>query len=189
MERIHENDVDCFLLQTKQIFAPPPKRDKQPSEWRSFPEFSIWIPKLFQSADKETADEIFWSENQPEILFLNPEQNTGITLQTLKEETPHAKELTIETIKQLLEKLDDRTVCYDMGQAENEIKVDWLEYKSFAIDGRVYNVLFLFNIGKEKMLGTFYCPFEEYGTWKPMIWDIMQTIKKSPSCVEKGLLY
>ena len=88
----------------------------------------------------------------------------------------------------MLENLDDRTVCYDMGQEENEIKVDWLEYKSFAIDGRVYNVLFLFNTGKEKMLGTFYCPFEEYGTWKPMIWDIMQTIKKSPSCVEKGLL-
>lgn len=84
----------------------------------------------------------------------------------------------IGDIRMLLEKLDDRTVCYGMGEEEGRIKVHWLEYKSFAADGRVYNVLFIFQAGQDWILGTFYCPFEEYGQWQPTVWEILRTIRE-----------
>ena len=51
--------------------------------------------------------------------------------------------------RMLLEKLDDRMVYYGMGEEEGSTKVYWLEYKSFAADGRVYNVLFVFQVGPD----------------------------------------
>ena len=35
------------------------------------------------------------------------------------------------------------------GDEEGSTKVYWLEYKSFAVDGRVYNVLFVFQVGPD----------------------------------------
>ena len=48
-----------------------------------------------------------------------------------------------------------------------------------AGDERVYNVLFFFQAGDRNILGTFYCLFEEYDRWKPMVWEMMQSIEVS----------
>jgi len=87
-------------------------------------------------------------------------------------------------MKQILEKIDNRIVCYGTGEEENETKVYWLEYKSFASDSRIYNVLFVFQTGNEWNLGTFFCPFEEYEQWKPAVWEIMRTVKEN---IDEGI--
>ena len=87
------------------------------------------------------------------------------------------KNISVRMREELLEKLDDRKVCYDMGTEGDEVKVHWLEYKSFAADDRVYNVIFLFRTGEKEILGTFYCPFGEYDRWKAAVWKMMQTIR------------
>lgn len=174
MERINENDVDCFLQQTEQVFAVLPAEEKLPEEWRQFPGFAIWIPGAFHLADRETAEEIFWSEGLPGTVFLTEGNTAGITLQKtgdINMADPAAE------IRQLLEKADGRIVCYGAGEEGDSPKVHWLEYKSFAADGRVYNVLFVFQAGQGWILGTFYCPFEDYGQWKTAIWEIMRTIR------------
>lgn len=181
MERINQNDVDCFLLQMERISAAPPQKEKLQEEWYRFPGFIMWIPEIFRLAEQETAEEIFWSENLPDALFLTEEKTAGITLQKMKDAVMQGEESgaeLIRNIRQLLEKLDDRTVCYGMGEEEGRIKVHWLEYKSFAADGRVYNVLFVFQAGQDWILGTFYCPFEEYGQWQPTVWEILRTIRE-----------
>ncbi len=175
MDRINEDDIDCFLLQMEQVFAALPEREKRQEDWRHFSGFTMWIPAAFHLADRETAEEIFWSENLPDKVFLTEGNTAGITLQEIEgvnEADP------VADIRKLLEKSDDRTVCYDAGEEGDRPKVHWLEYKSFAADGRVYNVLFAFQAGKDWILGTFYCPFEDYGQWKPTVWEIMRTIKE-----------
>lgn len=187
MERINENDVDCFLQQMEQMFAVQPKREKIQEEWRHFPGFIMWIPEAFQQADRETAEEIFWSENLPDILLLTEEKTVGITVQKLKDASIQWDEEAanpVDDIKQKLEKIDNRTVCYGTGEEGDGIKVYWLEYKSFASDSRIYNVLFVFRTGKEWNLGTFFCPFEEYEQWKTVVWEIMRTIKEN---IDEGI--
>lgn len=173
MERIDENDVDCFLQQMEQVFAVRQDREKQAEEWRHFPDFDIWIPEVFHPADSEAAAEIFWSEQTPDLLLAQGNA-AGMTLQ---EAAGGQAPDSMEDIRRMLERIDDRTVCYGSGE-EADGRVRWLEYKSFAADSRIYNVLFTFGAGEKEMLGTFYCPFEEYGQWKPVIWEIMRTIKE-----------
>ncbi|MDE6364004.1 MAG: hypothetical protein K2L86_07025 [Lachnospiraceae bacterium] len=175
MERISEEDVDCFLQQMEQLSAAVPVIEKRQEEWRHCQDFCIWVPEVFQRTDREKAEEIFWSEQLPDAVFINEDNTAGITLQRL--ETAEAL-ISMAEIRQLLEKLDDRIVFYDSGMETEGIKVHWLEYKSFAADVRVYNVLFVFGAGEKEILGTFYCIFEEYEQWKPVIWEIMQTIKE-----------
>ena len=175
MERINEEDVDGYLQQMELVFLAPPEREKRQEEWRHFEGYAMWIPDAFSLAGREAAEEIFWSENLPERLFLIEGNTAGITLQKMKGANTADP---IGDIRMLLEKLDDRTVYYGMGEEEGSTKVYWLEYKSFAADGRVYNVLFVFQAGPDWILGTFYCPFEEYGQWKPAVWEIMRTIRE-----------
>jgi len=182
MEKINENDIDYFLQQMEQVFAVQPKKKKMQEEWRHFPGFIMWIPETFQEAGREAAEKLFWSENLPDTLLLAEEKTAGITIQKLKDagaQWDEAGTNPVDDIKQVLEKMDNRTVCYGTGEEGDRIKVYWLEYKSFASDSRIYNVLFVFQAGKEWNLGTFFCPFEEYEQWKTAVWEIMQTIKEN----------
>ena len=82
-----------------------------------------------------------------------------------------------ERIRQVLSRMDGRTVFYDAGVEAEGTQVHWLEYKSFAADGRVYNLLFLFRCGDRKVLGQYFCPFEEYDRLKPLAWEIMRSVE------------
>ena len=92
-------------------------------------------------------------------------------MQSIEQEIQSGKE-----IKNQLSKLDNRIVCYDIGKTEGNVTVHWVEYKSFAGDERVYNLLFFFQIGNKNIMGTFYCLFEEYDIWKPLVWEMIQSI-------------
>lgn len=174
MERIDHRDLDFFLLRTQKAFAGEPEWEKKKAEWRSFYGFTVWIPECFSLADEEWKEAVFWSENRPDILFTTKEGTAGITMQVIEEEIGSGEE-----IKTRLRNLDDRIVCYDVGKTESDIKVHWVEYKSFAGDERVYNLLFFFQTGGRNILGTFYCLFEEYDRWKPVVWEMMRSIKES----------
>lgn len=174
MERIDYRDVDFYLQQIEAACAGKPVWEKRQEEWRSLYGFTIWIPACFSPADQETAEKIFWSKESPEFFFITQDATTGITMQTIEE-----KIQSPEVIKEQLLKMDSRIVCYDKGETEGSAKVQWVEYKSFAGDERVYNVLFFFQAGDRNILGTFYCLFEEYDRWKPMVWEVMQSIEES----------
>ncbi len=180
MEKIDEEDVDCFLLKMEQIRELEENRETDMGKWHRFSQCIIRIPAVFLPVEGTLAADIFWSENRPETMFLTEERTEGITLQELKEAEflwKEGEENPLEPVKKMLEKLDDRKVCYDMGTEGDEVKVHWLEYKSFAADDRVYNVIFLFRTGEKEILGTFYCPFGEYDRWKAAVWKMMQTIR------------
>lgn len=175
MERINEEDVDVYLQQMERVFVTPPERDKRQEEWRHFDGYALWIPDAFCPAGREAAEEIFWSENLPDRLFLTEGNTAGITLQKMKGVDTADP---IGDIRMLLEKLDDRTVCYGAGGEGSAVKAYWLEYKSFAADSRIYNVLFVFQTGEIWNMGTFFSVFEEYEQWKPTVWEMMRTIKE-----------
>ncbi len=182
MEKIDGEDIDYFLLQIEQNFKDKAQTNKGAEEWRQIMGFEIRMPEDFALADQETAAKIFWSENRPEILFLSEKERAGIVFQSL-DAMENFSEKTVENpmerMRSVLKKLDDRTVCYDMGETENEdsIKIYWMEYKSFTADDRVYNFLFLFQIRGQYILGKFHCPFEQYERWKPTVWEMIQSVR------------
>lgn len=141
--------------------------------------FHILIPNNFILADEDTAASIFWSDKRPTIILLTPGREAGITFQFLHNDNgKYEVELKERRagIRRVLERIDDRVVIYDMGESNKWIY--WLEYKTFAFNERIYNILFLFYAKEQVVMGTFFCKFEEYEKWKSVIFNMISTIKK-----------
>lgn len=181
MDRVNGGDIDYILLQAERQFRTKPKIKAEIGTRQQIMGFSICIPESMILLDKEKAAKIFWSQDRPEICFFSEYDMAGMTFQILEGTELLGKECSdnpMERIKEVLYKLDDRTVCYDMGEIQSEEKVYWIEYKSFAVDMRVYNLIFLYKMKEKEILGQFFCPFEKYDEWKPTLWEIIRSIKE-----------
>ncbi len=188
MEQVTYDDLDYFLNQMKRKFdAGAGKRSKSIEDTYREQDFgmgfSVRVPGEFEQADKESASEIYWSEKRPLIILTTPEREEGLTFQFLNEELadrglPGCR----ETVKRLVEQMDERCVFYSVGEQAGAV---WFDYKSFAKDQAVYNMVFLFQAGERKVLGTFYCIFETYDKWKPAVLEMLEAIKMKEETDER----
>lgn len=179
MERIKNDDFDFLLLQMKRKLAKDNADGKLKADTGNRQDFglgfTLQLPEGVEQADDKTASEIFWSEKRPDVILTSKNRKAGFTFQLMEDETPEESLVcSREKIKQLVGKIDERTVFYDMGETKEAL---WFEYKSFAGRTVVYNILFLFQAGEGKILGTFYCIFEKYDKWKPEVLKILETIR------------
>ena len=92
-------------------------------------------------------------------MVLCPKRCAGFTFQALEAEADlpvDDMEKAGNTAREVLRRADVKTVFYEQGQALAG-RVHWFDYKSFAKDGAVYNLMFLFPAETKVMMGTFYC--------------------------------
>lgn len=188
MDPVTNDDFDFILLHMKKKFELKPGK-KQKAIEDGFREhdfgmgFSVQIPGEFEQADEESASEIYWSEKRPLIILTTPERESGITFQFLNEEvTNETLSDCRKTVKHLIEQIDPRCVFYSMGETIESV---WFDYKSFAKNEAVYNMVFLFQAGQRKILGTFFCIFKLYDRWKPVVLKILETIKPKEDIDER----
>ena len=176
MEQIRNEDFDCFLLRMEREFNETVERKETDTGEKELGfGFRIRIPPDFREGSREEAEDIFWSEARPPVLFLTADRRAGITF--CRMETDAVADGCLEKVRQALQRADGRTVFYGSGIAGKDGDIKWLEYKSFASDERVYNLAFLFAAGEGGVMGTFYCAFEDYDRWNPVIFGMLHTIK------------
>lgn len=176
MEQMENEDFDCFLLRMEQEFnltGEPGGKDGGEKDFGFG--FRIRIPPDFREGSREEAEDIFWSADRPPVLLLTPDRRAGITFR--RTDADAAADGCLIKIRQALQRADGRTVFYGSGAAGKDGDILWLEYKSFASDERVYNLTFLFPAGGGCVMGTFYCAFEDYDRWKPVIFGMLHTLK------------
>lgn len=179
MEQVTNDDLDFILLRMKkEKFTED--GDKEGNFGMGF---SVRIPEEFKRADGENTSDIFWSEKRPEVILTSSKREEGLTFQLLNEEMDGEALLDCRKIvKQLIEQIDGRCVFYDMGEKSEAV---WFDYKSFAENEVVYNLVFLFQTGQRKILGTFFCLFKEYDKWKPIILNMLETIQTKEEIDER----
>ncbi len=181
MREISNDDFDSFFLRVKKALRQEEKFVS--GEVINFGMgFSIQIPQGFSVMDENQAAEIFRSENRPPVFFATPGRNEGITFQILEEKGNMEPEEYGKKAGQMLEQLDSRTVFYGSGM---EREAYWMEYKSFAAQEIIYNILFLFWAGGKMIMGTFYCLFQNYDIWKPDILHMLHTIRTEGTIDER----
>ena len=188
MEQVKYDDFDFFLNQMKKKFNEWTGNEHKLIEDAFIEQdwgmgFSVRIPEEFEQADEESAAGIFWSEKRPPVILITPKREKGLTFQFLDN---GIAEKTLsdcrKIIKQLVEQLDERCVFYSMGEESGSV---WFDYKSFAKNKTVYNMIFLFQAGGRKILGTFYCIFEIYDKWKPIVLKMLETVKTKEETDER----
>lgn len=105
-------------------------------------------------------------------------KQAGISFQLLEEWKEKKPEEGLEEVRQVLERLDQRTVFYEQGERQEGIPVFWMDYKSFAKRESVYHLAFLFSHKGKMVLGNFFCLFAQYGTWKKEILELLDQISE-----------
>lgn len=186
MEDIKEDDIDKVFLQIqKELQKIKPETKKREGESSGWPEFYglgfvIKIPGGFLEIGREKASSVFFSKNRPETILVNSKEHAGLTFQTARlEQGRLVTDLEVERngILQILKQAGGMYVFYDQGKAGGNVPALWFDYKSFAADERVYNMMFLFLSDGKLIIGTFYCIFKDYDRWKPNILTMLGTIQ------------
>lgn len=186
MEEVQDDDIDKVFLQIqKELQKIEPHTKKQggePSGWSEFngPGFAMKIPGGFEETGRKKASSVFFSKNRPEMILVNPHEHAGLTFQNAILEngmTVIDLEAEGERIRRILKQADGKNVFYDQGNVSGTIPALWFDYKSFAADERVYNMMFLILSDRKMMVGTFYCIFKDYDKWRPVILRMLETIQ------------
>ena len=176
MEQMENEHFDSFLLQMEHKFNGIGEKEERGTEEKDFGMgFQMWLPEEFKEGDKEEAADIFWSEERPPVLFLTSDRRAGLMFRQL--DGSAGASACREKVRHVIRRTDERTVFYSSGEAGKQGNILWLVYKSFASDERVYNLAFLFMAGEKCILGIFYCIFEDYEKWEPMVFEMLDTIK------------
>lgn len=176
MNKVKTSDIDRFIINRKRRFNGEDALETE-KEIRDFGlGFTVLIPNVFKESSGAEVSEIFFSENRPPIVLTAAEKHAGITFQALADSgLPEPSEMGMR-IRTRLDEIDSRMVFYESGSAGVNQDIQWMEYKSFAADERVYNLLFLFRAAHRMVMGSFYCIYKDYDTWKPLVLRMLDTI-------------
>ena len=184
MQKASSQDMDWMLQAMLRMYG----RDEEApadgtDEIRMFhgQGFCMELMEGFEETGEDMAGSVFLSGYRPEKLLICPGKHAGFTFQTLSteeiSENEHMENLR-EDLRRILMRLDRKNVFYEEGQVSGSLPVLWFDYKSFAADERVYNLMFLFQAGERLLLGTFFCVFRDYDRWKPEVLRVLKTVRE-----------
>lgn len=142
---------------------------------------SIMLPKTFVTLPTGMAHMKYPAETRPQIIksSLDTSINFGFSWIPQDMDEEHV-EMAANQLHDIIKKLNPANVFAEFNVEEREdTKVAWFDYKSFAIDGQVYNLMLITPIEKKMLHGVFNCSYEDAGEWKPAahqmllsIWDL-----------------
>ncbi len=143
--------------------------------------FSIMLPEIMlDMADKYKRIK-YPNQNRPQVIKTDFNGDATITFSLLPvSDTENALDISAQMGKLYgdMKKVWKQCVFYDMGQVEaEELPVAWMDFRLFCIDGSIYNLLFMFQVEEQVVLGNFHCSFPQYDIWKPVILKLLTTIQ------------
>ena len=59
-----------------------------------------------------------------------------------------------------------------------ENPVPWMDFKSYGMDGTLYNFAFLWLVEGGMLLGMFNCPYRDRQEWKYLFEKVAETVKE-----------
>ena len=137
-----------------------------------FPDkMSIMLPKEFISMPAKMAKIKYPSEMRPQVIKtdLTGSINLGFNLFNQKI-TPKQIPRACETFRKIIRNTNPAIVFYDEGmETRGETMCSWFEYKSYAMDGQVYNMLYVTSIDGYLLHGLFNCLIKDMSEWQRVI--------------------
>ncbi|WP_252255013.1 hypothetical protein [Clostridium sp. ZBS12] len=139
----------------------------------------IYIPKDFNEMSLAARKLKYPSESRPEIIKCNEKGNICITL---KEINNPLEEENVEKLKNgmkvIIRKTNPANVFYEDGVLEVDCKnIGFFEFKSYAIDDSLYNIMFFLEFEGKTLMGTFSCLYKECQEWREIAFQVIKTIR------------
>ncbi|MBW6409684.1 hypothetical protein [Clostridium weizhouense] len=138
----------------------------------------MYIPNTFEDMPMEARKLKYPSESRPEIIKCNEDGSIAITLNFIDSplDEEHVEELK-NGMKMVIRKTNPANVFYEDGVLEVDSKnIGFFDFKSYAIDDSLYNIMFFLEFEEKTLMGTFCCRYREYKEWRDIIFEVLKKI-------------
>ena len=139
----------------------------------------MYIPKDFEDMPLVARKFKYSSENRPEIIKCNEKGNICITLKII--DSPLDEENVgklKDGMKVIIKKTNPANVFYKDGVLKVDSKnIGFFEFKSYAIDDSLYNLMFFLEFEGKTLMGTFSCIYKECKEWRDIAFQVIKTVR------------
>ena len=138
------------------------------------------LPSIFEPLDPKSAEIKYPSSNRPPIILSEQSESVNFTFNLLSQlplTNEHVEEAS-KFFKQTIRRTNPANVFFGEDVITTQgCKVAYFEYKSYAIDQDIYNLVYVLPVNQQTLLGTFNCRFVDAKTWKPIVDEVLKTCK------------
>lgn len=119
------------------------------------------------------------SKNRPQIIKADQDGDASFTFSIIPSyEGKDELHMNLRRIRDDMKKVWKQNVFYDEGKIHADVgEVVWMDFRSYCLNGSLYNLMFLFEVKDEMVLGNFHCSFPKYDVWKPLVLKLLTTIQ------------
>ncbi|SNS56539.1 hypothetical protein SAMN05446037_101325 [Anaerovirgula multivorans] len=149
---------------------------------------TMLMPKEFQIMEEELAEIKYPGEDKPDYIYTNEDTTVNITFTI--EDSGEIDNEEIEEVKDILAKQMQR--LHPASKIEDsqtiqtgEKNISFFSYDLPLIDGDIYNLMFFMELKGQLLMGTFNCSIYQKKQYKPIIQQILMTIKEPSNHLEE----
>ena len=142
-------------------------------------EISVVLPKTFIDLPKDIADLKYPYINRPQVIKTSLDSRVNYCLSHFIDEriAPDHTLLVAEKVRDMAKRANPSLEFMDMEKLEHaRFPTSWYDFKSHAIDGQLYNIVFIASVYERLLHGLFNCPYEEKEKWKPIAFQMITAI-------------
>jgi len=141
---------------------------------------TMLLPEDFTTMREDIAKIKYPSESRPQCIKTSRDTavNIGMSLFPAPiDENNLDNELN--DLKKILKNVNPAFEFYrtDIEDLE-DFKLGWFDYKSFAIDQQMYNIMFVASIDGQMLHGFFNCPYSGHDQWMDAALQMIRSIKR-----------
>ncbi|MGM0713285.1 hypothetical protein [Brevibacillus parabrevis] len=155
------------------------------SRFYAFEQQAFWdnkvclpIPKDFVDMPEHLRSLKYPYQQRPQIIKSDESGSINFTLSRIDQDLQDqwVKQLTAG-MKAAIKKANPANVFYTDGvEAVGEKQIGYFEFKSPALDGFLYHLMFFLALEGKMVMGTFACPYAEYEDWREIAFQVMRTV-------------
>lgn len=140
----------------------------------------VLLPESFHDMDPEIVKMKYPMEQRPTIIKTNEESTIDVSF-NLTEGEFH-KEYTenmLEYLMNVIKNFQAGTIMIDHNVEINqhELMIGWFDYMRPVIDGRLYCLIFFFELEGRFLTGGCLCSEKDMVNWKPVFMQILNSIR------------
>lgn len=140
---------------------------------------SVALPKDMKPMPQEMARFKYPSEERPQVIYTNEDGTVNFMFNHFTEMKLEAKYAmkAANQFKGIIQKVQPANIFYEMQEEELDSgTLGWFDFQSYALDSRLYNIMFITPLDGAALHGMFNCGSKDGAEWKPVVKLVMKSL-------------
>lgn len=140
---------------------------------------SIMLPKEFVDMPSNLARIKYPCEGRPQIIKTDLSGGINFTFSMFESQIKKEQiEGVSKGFKSIIKKMNPANMFFEEKTDDlGESKISWFDYKGFALDGKIYTLVYVTSINGRVLHGIFNCKYDLVKEWKPIVRQVIMSIK------------